>query len=141
MVPYYGFLVFYTDSNQDMKILITESDPNRQRQLRTILTSLGHKSANIETASDGKSTMSSARKKKFDMMFLCHEIGGINGLELIKELKSSSFKSVPIILFSPNLSKEVLLEGHQIGANGFLSYPFSVNDVESSMIMAIKNSR
>jgi DNA-binding response OmpR family regulator len=123
-----------------MKILITENDPNRQRQLRTILTSLGHKSANIETAADGKSAMNIIKKKKFDILFLCHETGGLNGLELLKEFKNTSSKSTPVILFSPNLSKEVLLEGHQIGANGFLSYPFSVNDVESSMIMAIKNA-
>jgi DNA-binding response OmpR family regulator len=124
-----------------MKILITENDPVRQRQLRTILTSLGHKSANIETAFDTKSTLSAARKKKFDVVFLCHENGGINGLDLVKELKESSSKQTPVILFSPNLSKEVLLQGHQIGANGFLSYPFSVNDVESSILMAIKNAR
>jgi CheY-like chemotaxis protein len=123
-----------------MKILITENDPVRQRQLRTILTSLGYKSANIETATDGKSAISTIKKKKFDMLFLCHEAGGLNGLELIGELKGSSLKGTPIILFSPNLSKEVLLEGHQIGANGFLSYPFSVNDVETSMIMAIKSA-
>jgi CheY-like chemotaxis protein len=125
-----------------MKILITESDPIRQRQLRTILTSLGHKSAEIEAVSDSKSTMGSLRKKKFDVAFLCHEPGvGVNGLDILKELRSGNSKTLPIVLFSPNLSKEVLLEGHQVGANGFLSYPFTVSDVESSMISALKNMK
>lgn len=122
-----------------MKILITESDSIRQRQLRTILTSLGHKSAEIEAVSDSKSTMGSLRKKKFDVAFLCHESGGVNGLEILKELRSGNSKTLPIVLFSPNLSKEVLLEGHQVGANGFLSYPFSVSDVETSLLSALKN--
>jgi CheY-like chemotaxis protein len=124
-----------------MKILITESDPFRQRQLRTILTSLGHKSAEIEAVSDSKSTMGSLRKKKFDVAFLCHDAGGVNALEIVKELRSGSSKSLPIVLYSPNLSKEVLLEGHQVGANGFLSYPFSVSDVESSILSALKSMK
>ena len=124
-----------------MKILISENDPTRQRQLRTILTSLGHKSANIETATDGKSTMSSAKKKKYDIMFLCHDSTGLNAIEILKELKSSSSKNVPIIFFSPSMSKEVLLEAHQIGACGFLTYPFSVSDVEDSILRAIKSSK
>lgn len=124
-----------------MNILIIENDPNRQRQLRTILTSIGHKSANIEAASDSKSASSLLRKKKYEVIFVCHENGGLNGLELIKELKGGAAKGTAIILFSPNLSKDVLLEAHQIGANGFLSYPFSVNDVETSVLRAMKNAK
>lgn len=123
-----------------MRILITENDPNRQRQLRTILTSIGHKSAEIETASDSKTALSMIRKKKFDVAFFCYENDGVNGLELIKELRGGTSKSLPVVLFSPNLSREILLEANQVGANGFLSYPFSVSDVETAIHTAIKRA-
>ncbi|HMO18072.1 MAG TPA: response regulator [Oligoflexia bacterium] len=125
---------------QNMRILITESDATRQRQLRTILTSLGHKSADIETASDSKSALSMIRKKRYDVAFFCHEGSSFNGLELIRELRGGTSKSLPIVLFSPNMSREILLEANQVGANGFLSYPFSVSDVEDALTTALRRA-
>lgn len=125
---------------QNMRILITESDATRQRQLRTILTSLGHKSADIETAADTKSALSMIRKKRFDVAFFCHDSGSFNGLDLIKELRGGTSKSLPVVLFSPNMSRDILLEANQVGANGFLSYPFSVSDVEDAITTALKRA-
>lgn len=121
-----------------MKILIVEADPNRQRQLRTILTSLGHKSAEVESVSDAKAAMNTLRKKRFDCGFVAIGTSPVDGLALVKEIKSSaSSKSIAIVAFSGEVTKENVIACAEAGAASFLAYPFSVSDVESAMKQAL----
>ncbi len=122
-----------------MRILVAEPDPIRQRQLRTILSSMGHRSADIDTVTDQRSLTSSVRKKRYDIIFLCHAPNeGMDALKVVEDLKSGSSKSVPVVLFSTMMDRELVLGANQAGANGFLGYPFSVNDVEAAVRTAIK---
>lgn len=123
-----------------MRIIIAEPDAGRQRQLRTILTSLGHKSAEVDTATDNKTTLSLVRKKRYDIAFFCHTPGSFDGLKLVTELRSGTSKSLPIVIYSSSLDRETLLNANQCGANGFLAYPFSVSDVENAITTAIKRA-
>jgi CheY-like chemotaxis protein len=122
-----------------MKILIVEPDANRQRQLRTILSSIGHKSGEIESTSDAKSAVSLLRKKKFDLSFVLLHDGGFDGLELLKNIRSGgSSRSLPVVIYSSDVTKENVLEAHETGSNAFLAYPFSVSDVENVIMKATK---
>ena len=122
-----------------MKILIVEPDTNRQRQLRTILTSLGHKSADVETANDSKSALSLLRKKRFDCGFICMGSPQMDGMELLKGLRGgASTKSLPLIVYSGEVTKENVIAAHEAGSSAFLAYPFSVSDVETALIKASK---
>ena len=124
-----------------MKILIAEPDTNRQRQLRTILSSLGHKSAEIETAIDNKSAQSLTRKKRFEIMFTSHcPDEGMDGVQIVKDMRSGSNKSLPIVLFSTKMDRDLVLMAHQIGASGCLGYPFTVSDVEEVLTKIFKKS-
>jgi len=51
-----------------MRILIAEPDAMRQRQLRTILSSIGHRSADIDTVTDARGLTSNVRKKRYDII-------------------------------------------------------------------------
>lgn len=123
-----------------MRIIIAEPDTARQRQLRTILTSLGHRSAEVETFTDSKGTLSAIRKKRFDIGFFAHIPSVFDGLKLIKDLRSGTSKSLPVVLYSTSLDRDTLISANENGANGFLAYPFSVSDVENSIATAIKRA-
>jgi len=124
-----------------MKILIAEPDTNRQRQLRTILSSLGNKSAEIETANDNKAVQSFTRKKRYEILFVSHcPDEGLDGIQLVKEMRGGSNKSIPIILFSTKMDRDLVLLSHQTGASGCLGYPFSVSDVEEILLKQFKRS-
>lgn len=121
-----------------MKILIVESDTNKQRQLRTILTSLGHKSADIESVSDNRSALSALRKKRYDCAFLELVSGGVDGMGLLKDIRTSgSSRSLPVVIYGGDITKENVIAAHEAGASGFLAYPFSVSDVENVILRAI----
>jgi len=116
-----------------MKILIVEPDAMRQRQLRTILASLGHKSAEIETVPDAKAAINTLRKKRFEMTFLSMS-PPLDGIALLKEIRAgSSTKSLPSIVYSSDVTKENVISAAEAGATTFLAYPFSVSDVELVM--------
>ena len=123
-----------------MKILIIEADPNRQRQLRTILTSLGHKSADIESVNDAKSAIASLRKKRVDCCFVALS-AQVDAVALVKEIRGgASSRGTPVIVFSSEVTKENVISSAEAGASSFLAYPFSVSDVESSMKQAFAKS-
>jgi len=122
-----------------MKILIIDNEMTRQRNLRSILTSLGLKSADIESADDPVTGIVSMKKKTFNVVFLFKEFPKTTGVEVVREIRSNSrLRNIPIVMYSPDVNKEIILESVQAGANGFLGYPFSVSDVESSMTQATK---
>ena len=115
-----------------MKILIVEVDTNRQRQLRTILTSIGYKSAEMETVTDMKSGLNTLRKKRFDCAFVSLGNPKLDGIAFLKEIKGgAATKGIPVVMYSSEVTKENVLASHEAGATTFLSYPFSVSDVES----------
>ena len=122
-----------------MRILIAEPDAVRQRQLRTILSSIGHRSADIDTVPDHRGLTSNVRKKRYDIIFVSHTPHeGIDALKVVSDLKAGSSKSVPVVMFSIMMDRELVLSANQAGANGFLGYPFSVNDVEAAVKTALK---
>lgn len=121
-----------------MRILILESDTNRQRQLRTILVSLGHKSSEMETATDIKSATNLLRKKRFEVMFVSM-FDTATALPFIKDTRASSGgKSMLCVGYSSEVTKENVVAAVEAGASKFLGYPFSVSDVEEVLKQAPK---
>lgn len=116
-----------------MKLLIVEPDMMRQRQLRTILTSLGHKSVDIEAVNDAKSALNLIKKKKIECTFI--SMGeSIDAVQMITEVRSSpSTKNLGMVVFSVNPTKDSVMAATQAGASAFLAYPFSVNEVENAV--------
>ncbi len=117
-----------------MKILVVESDTGRQRQLRTILTSLGHKSAETENASDNSAAIKMLRKKRFDCCFISMSSEQFDPIELLGSIRTGgSSRNLPVVMYSADVTKENVIASHEAGSNGFITYPFSVSDVEESI--------
>lgn len=125
-----------------MKILIIEKEAARQRQLRTILASMGHKSADIEICSDSKSALGLLKKRKFDISFVCISTPQNEELGLVRDIRGGRFlASLPIIAYAPEVSREAVIEAKEAGVTSFLAYPFSVNDVETVITQAVSKAK
>lgn len=120
-----------------MKLCIIDNEALRQRNLRSILASLGYKSADVETFDDENLGLSNVKKKNFNACFIYMGLPKMNGIDVLKEIRSNSrLKTLPVILYSTEVTKENVVAAVQAGASGFLGYPFSVSDVESSLKQA-----
>lgn len=121
-----------------MKLCIIDNETTRQRNLRSILASLGYKSGDIETFDDENVAVNNLKKKTYNLLFIYEQMPKVKAVDLVKDLKGiSRLKSLPIIVYSNEVTKDAVLQSVQAGANGFLGYPFSVSDVESALKVAL----
>ncbi|MDO8429033.1 MAG: response regulator [Candidatus Daviesbacteria bacterium] len=107
------------------KILICDDD---QGILEVIKIMLETKSYQVKVLSNGKSIQKQVASFQPDLILLDIWMPGIDGREITKVLKKSdSSKGIPIIIISAlNETKKMAAE---IGAQGFLSKPFEMDDL------------
>ena len=123
-----------------MKIYIVEPDVPRQRQLRTILSSIGHRSGDIESQTESKAALSELRKRRYDCVFI-YNGEELDGLKILKDLRSgASSRNIAVVVYSLKTTKDSVMGAIQAGASTFLAYPFSVTDVEEALKKAQKKN-
>lgn len=122
-----------------LRVFIIDNEVARQRNLRSILSSLGYKSGEVESSDDPIMGIAQLKKKHFNALFVYQVMPKMSGIDVVKEIRSNPrLKSLPVIIYHSEVSKDHVMEAVQAGANGYLGYPFSVSDVESALRHAVK---
>lgn len=124
-----------------MKIVVCDHDLTRMRNLRSILATLGHKGPDIEAQSEPRQAINAAKKKRFEAFFVALDLnsGPKAGMELLKTIREDRrLGKMPVILYSSEISHELLMEAKGLKVTNIMAYPFSVNDVEASILAAEK---
>ena len=121
-----------------MKLLIADNEVSRLRNLRSILTSLGHKSADIDSVEDGEAALVKLKKKRFNIVFCSIELPRLDGLGLLKSIRENSrLKNLPVVMYSSDIDRDGVVHAVEKGADGFLVHPCSVSDVEDVLKSAV----
>ncbi len=61
------------------------------------------------------------------LIFLDINMPGMNGLEVLEKLKSdSTFRAIPVVVFSTVSNPETVRRAYQLGANSFITKPNSI---------------
>ena len=117
-----------------MVILIVDGNLHRQRQLRSVLGSLGYKTAAVECVPDFKAGLTTLRQRRFDCCFVAMCGTKEQTKSFLDGVRSTSVtKSLSIIVFGPSTTKEDVVSAIEAGANLFLTYPFTPEHVESAL--------
>lgn len=126
-----------------MRILICDDEITRQRNLRSILASMGYRAADIQSTDTPRTAINTAKKSRFDILLLASEIKADEGcFEVLSKIRGDRrIGSLPVVLYSSEVSHDLVIEASKAGASGFLRYPFSVSDVESAIKTAVKSSK
>lgn len=77
-----------------------------------------------ETASTGEQAVEMAKKKSYDLILLDINMQGMDGFEVIQELRSRGLK-MPIIIVSGRQEDYDMLYGLDIGADDYVTKPFN----------------
>jgi DNA-binding response OmpR family regulator len=113
------------------RILVADDEPHLIRSLSFILNKAGYE---IVTASDGEEALKKMAEFKPEMIFLDLMMPKKNGYEVCQSIrKTPEYKDVYIIVLSAkggDIDREKALN---LGANEFMSKPFSPLDVLSKI--------
>ncbi len=107
-----------------MRILLVEDDIETSDMLKDFLIT---ENFEVVTAYDGKSACKKFLEDKYSLVLLDIMIPGINGIEVMKIIRESS--TVPIIIISAKDSDSDKTLGLGLGADDYITKPFSVIEV------------
>lgn len=111
--------VFIFDDNTDILELCT-----------FILEDAGYE---IKTSSTSNHIIDQVSAYIPDIIFMDNWLPDVGGIEATRELKGhETLKNIPVIYFSAN--NDVMLLADQAGADGYLSKPFDIQDLENIII-------
>ena len=108
-----------------MKILLCEDDENLGMLLREYLQAKGY---DTELCVDGEAGYKAFLKEKYDLCVLDVMMPKKDGFSLAKDIRQSN-QEVPIIFLTAKTLKEDILEGFKLGADDYLTKPFSMEEL------------
>ena len=109
----------------NLKILLCEDDENLGMLLREYLAAKGYEA---ELCPDGDAGYKAFLKTKFDICVLDVMMPKKDGFTLAQEIRSANAE-IPIIFLTAKTLKEDILEGFKIGADDYITKPFSMEEL------------
>ena len=86
---------------------------------------------NIETAHDGPTALQKLREKSFLFVITDREMPGMNGLELVREIRADpKIRSVPLVIMSASSDAQHAEAAMAAGANFFMTKPFNLTTLK-----------
>lgn len=108
-----------------MRILLCEDDDNLGMLLREYLQAKGY---DTELCTDGEAGYNAFVKEKFDLCVFDVMMPLKDGFTLAREIREIN-EEMPIIFLTAKTLKEDILEGFKIGADDYLTKPFSMEEL------------
>lgn len=111
--------------NDHVQVLMAEDDENLGLILSERLKSKGF---DVDLATDGAIAMAMYQKKKYDLLILDIMMPVKDGFTVAKEIRKAD-PATPIIFVTARSMKEDVLKGFEIGADDYLTKPFSMDEL------------
>jgi DNA-binding response OmpR family regulator len=120
-----------------VKVLLAEDDENLGSLLREYLQA---KSYETLLVTDGDKAFKSFEKNKFDLCILDIMMPVKDGFTLAKEIRTLN-RDVPIIFLTAKSMKEDVFEGFSIGADDYITKPFSMEELLYRMQAILRRTK
>ena len=111
--------------DENLRILLCEDDENLGMLLREYLQAKGY---NTDLCPDGEAGYRAFLKTHYDICVLDVMMPKKDGFQLAKEIRQSN-TDIPIIFLTARQMKEDILEGFKIGADDYITKPFSMEEL------------
>jgi len=110
-----------------MRIAILEDDPDQLSHLvRTMeqLFTVGETTVACTAFTDGAALQQVLRRESFDLLVLDWNVPGLEGLELLKWLRTWQRDLVPVLMLSSRTSEQDVVQALNFGADDYIVKPF-----------------
>lgn len=109
------------------RILVIEDDQDINRLISMNLTDLNH---DVDSESDGQRGYQQSISQHYDLIVLDVMLPGKDGLEICRDLRASK-STTPILMLTARDSEADRVVGLEMGADDYLSKPFSVRELQA----------
>ncbi|MCK4846453.1 MAG: response regulator [Deltaproteobacteria bacterium] len=117
------------------KILSAEDSPATQK---FISFTLKYKGYEVVVANDGIEALEKLSQETFDLVILDIMMPRMNGLEVLKEIKTKTpYKDLPILMLTSEKGDADRKEAMSLGASNFLTKPFQPPELISAVESAL----
>jgi len=120
-----------------MKLLVVEDEKRMVELLRKGLTEEGH---TVTCATDGSSGLDMAANYDFDVIILDIMMPKLDGYELARRLRSEKV-ATPVLMLTAKDSVPDIVHGLDVGADDYLTKPFSFNELLASLRAVQRRAR
>lgn len=118
------------------RILVAEDDEKQSRLIRIYLEREGN---SVQVAADGRTALERARSSKPDLIVLDVMLPLVDGLDVCRVLRAES--DVPILLLTARTTEEDMLLGLDLGADDYLTKPYSPRELTARVRALLRRSR
>ena len=108
-----------------LRILVVEDNDTMRSGMIRVLRKAGHM---VFEAPDGNSGLEEVQNQRFDLVITDYRMQGLNGLELLKEIKTID-ADTEIIVITAYGTIELAVEAMKAGARDFVTKPFSKDEL------------
>lgn len=112
-------------STISMKVLLLEDEKSLAG---FVIAGLKAEGFTVEWVRNGDETLTLAKENSYDALILDIMVPGRDGLSILKQLRQVGY-TIPVVLISARTALDERLEGLHLGADDYLSKPFSVEEL------------
>ncbi|MFE1955942.1 response regulator transcription factor [Streptomyces sp. NPDC059524] len=118
------------------RILVAEDDGKQSRLIRIYLEREGNA---VQVVADGRAALDRARASRPDLIVLDVMLPLVDGLDVCRILRAES--DVPILLLTARTTEEDLLLGLDLGADDYLTKPYSPRELTARVRALLRRSK
>ena len=112
--------------------LVVDDFSTMRRILRNLLKNLGY--LNVDEAEDGNSALLKLRSDSFDFVITDWNMAGMDGLQLLKEIRmDEKLSMLPVLMVTAEAKKENIVAAAQAGASGYIVKPFTAATLDEKI--------
>jgi DNA-binding response OmpR family regulator len=123
-------------ANGTARILLVDDEQSIQTLLSYPLRKDGY---HVTSALDGSEALQRFEEGRFDLVILDLMLPRLDGVEVCRQLRSHS--QVPIIMLTAKGSETDKVAGLEVGADDYITKPFSMREFRSRVKAALRRSR
>lgn len=121
-----------------MKLLIVEDHPTLNELLKSELSELGHVSDNVMTGAEALHFLSVSH---YDAILLDLGLPDIDGMQLLKQIRSAKVINIPVIIVSARDSLESRVNALDCGADDYVTKPFDIPELEARLRTILRRTQ
>ena len=114
---------------QNYRILITDDDPSIRQTMEAIVRQAGMRSIAVAT---GEEALKCVQTSAVDVMLLDVQLPGINGLEVLKQVRDKQ-PDIGVIMLSVIKEIPIAVQAIQLGAHDYVQKDFSPVELAASL--------